>query len=207
MYYNKHERIVNERDSKSASTGWGVFMGEVFYIFGGWLLLLFVLLYWMLVTRRTVLRVIGWVAATSLFILCLSASSHDSGVSYTAVSTMVINDLRNLRGAAFLFCGDHEIWPSPGQEASLDAYCDRPIVNASHARYARVTLYARPLGEAGSVDLYVGVELLPERNGAPEVQRKLARRARDSGIFQEPTSGGGELVPYESGLSVYMKIN
>jgi hypothetical protein len=157
------------------------------------------------VVRRgtTVLVLFMFVIVVAVIIAFLTPESELDA----SMAGHVIRDLRSLKSAAQMFYSDHEAWPSPGQEASLDAYCERPIANENPSRYASVTLDERPFGEVGSVDRYVGVELLPKRNGAREVQRILARKAKDSGIFQEPTSGGGELVPYESGLSVYMKIN
>jgi hypothetical protein len=161
-----------------------------------------VLIYFMFVTRRTILRIFGRIAA--LFALLFIFANCQGGSSATdgAEATKIINDLRNLRSATLLFYEEFGTWPSPEQGASLDAYSDRPMVLAKPPRYAKVIL-AEKLGDAnGPPELYIGVVLTPYF-GVKNIQEKLAKRASDSGLFQGPVSGD----VYKSGLSVYMRID
>jgi hypothetical protein len=90
--------------------------------------------------------------------------------------------------------------PLSGQEASLDTYLDRPIVLAEPPRYAKVMLADKSDDADGPPELYIGVELIPEKNGTRNIQKKLTARAADTGILQQPASGD----IYQSGLIVYM---
>ena len=84
----------------------------------------------------------------------------------------------------------------------FDAYLDRQTVLAEPPRYARVML-ADELGNTDDTpELYVGVELIPERNGHEEIRQKLANKARDTGLLQQPVSG--EI--YKTGLDIYMRV-
>jgi hypothetical protein len=178
---------------------------EVFSVLG--IIAVFgVLLYFMFVTRRTVLRVFGWAVflfPIGMYLINPPSSSH-SGTNVRAMAgaeaTKIINDLRTLRGAAFLFHKEFKKWPLPGQEASLDVYIDRPMVLATPPRYARVMLAAGSGDSDDPREFYVGVELIPEKNGMKEIQQKLAGTALNSGLLQRPISGD----IYKSGLSVYM---
>jgi hypothetical protein len=114
----------------------------------------------------------------------------------------IVSDLRNLISAARMFHDEFETWPLPGQEASLDAFCDRPVVLPESPRYAQVTLVDSSGDADTSPELYVGVELIPEKNGTEDIQKSLAARAADTGLLQQPASGDR----YRSGLSVYMRI-
>jgi hypothetical protein len=158
--------------------------------------------YFMFFTRRTVLRIFGWMVFLSMvgFIAALGVLSRSSGSAYNA--TDIINDLRNLRSAGLLFYADFGAYPSPGQEASLDVYLDRPIVSAERPRYAKVML-AEKSGDADRPrELYIGVELIPEKNGSKGPQQRLASRAAEIKLYQGPASGD----IYKSGLSVYMRM-
>jgi hypothetical protein len=171
----------------------------------GVIFILCVLHHFMFVTRRTVLRRLGWTAAFFAVISILvyiNANPRLSGPQEGAESTRIMNDLRNLRSAALSFHENFGTWPSPGQEASLDAYLDRPIALSVPPRYAKVMLPDKPGDDDGTPELYIGVELIPKINGAKGIQEKLAKRALESGLFQGPASGD----IYKSGLSVYMRI-
>jgi hypothetical protein len=180
---------------------------EVFSVLG--IIAVFgVLLYFMFVTRRTVLRVFGWAVflfPIGMYLINPPSSSHsasDVSAKAGAETTKIINDLRALRGAAFMFHEEFKTWPLPGQEASLDAYIDRPMALAEPPRYAKVML-ATVSGDADDLsELYVGVELIPERNGMEGIQQKLAGTANNSGLLQQPVSGD----IYKSGPSVYMRV-
>jgi hypothetical protein len=101
-----------------------------------------------------------------------------------------------------MFYEEFETWPLPGQEASLDAYCDRPIALAEPPIYAKVMLADKSGDADGSPGYYIGVELIPEKNGTLDIQKKLAAKAYDTGLLQQPASGD----IYKSGLSVYMRV-
>jgi hypothetical protein len=164
-----------------------------------------VLNHFMFFTRRTILRVFGWTAIffTVAFIFVFAAL--ESRPSYSGVNASdIVNDLRNLRGAALMFFADFEEWPLPGQEASLDAYCDRPIVLTKHPRYARVMVAVDDeSGDAGGQSThYIGVELTPPNREADSRQKKLALDATHFGLFQSPRAGD----IYKSGLNVYMRM-
>ncbi|MDR1133717.1 MAG: hypothetical protein LBL05_06105 [Synergistaceae bacterium] len=171
-----------------------------FYMLFGAIAVFGVLLYFMLITRRTVLRVFGWTAFffAVVFIIIARPSSSNTG----AESTKIINDLRNLRSAVLLFYGDLKTLPLPGQEASLDAYLDRPIVLANPPRHAKVMLVDKSDDADGPPELYIGVELIPQKNGGAGIQKKLAARADDAKLLQQPASG--EI--YQSGLIAYMQV-
>jgi hypothetical protein len=60
-------------------------------------------------------------------------------------------------------------------------------------------------GDANTNDireLYVGVGLIPEKNGMTDIQQKLAGTALNSGLLQQPISGD----IYRSGLSINMQV-
>jgi hypothetical protein len=171
-----------------------------------------IFIYFMFITRRTVLRVFGWAVAlfitagillSGIFFIAMPSSSS-RGAMHTNMDKeayKIISDLRTLRGAASLFNNEFKTWPLPGQEASLDTYIDRPIVLAKRPRYAKVMLAAVSSDADDLSELYVGVELIPEENGMTEIQKKLERNARDAGLLQQPVSGD----IYRSGLSIYMR--
>jgi hypothetical protein len=157
------------------------------------------MIYFMFVTRRTVLRVLGWAAFFSLGIFYVSMP-RQGGVSE---HSMILNDLRALRSGALLFYSDFGTWPSPGQEASLDVYLDRPIIRAAHPRYARVTLVEKSGDANNKAEFYVGIERIPyikKREAA--IQKRLASVAERNGLLQQPVSGD----IYKSGLNIYMRL-
>jgi hypothetical protein len=167
-----------------------------------------VLLYFMFVTKRTILRIFGWIvfffAIRFTFIYINNNTDARANSAYASMqATVTINDLRILRIVTHMFYKEFETWPLPGQEASLDTYLDRQTAFVMYPRYANVML----TGKSGDVDstpeLYIGVELIPEKNGTSDVQKKLAGKAVDAGLFQQPASDD----IYKSGLSVYMRIN
>jgi hypothetical protein len=170
----------------------------IIFVFG-------VLLYFMFITRRTVLRIFGYTIALFITIGIFRLDiSPNNGATMGAETTKIINDLRTLCGATIMFYKEFKTWPSPGQEASLDAYCDRPMVFNESPRYAKVML-AVGSGDANTNDtreLYVGVELIPKRNGMKGIQKKLAGNAPRNGLLQQPVSGD----IYKSGLRVYMQM-
>jgi hypothetical protein len=161
---------------------------------------LVVLLYFMLVTRRTVLRIFGWTVfffVSGFIFINVSAQSRSPIEELTGI----VNDLQALRSAALLFYVDFGTWPLPGHEASLDVYCKRPF--AGNPRYAKMVLIDKSGDADGPPELYIGVELIPQESGAAYIQRHLASIAKKSRLLQQPVSGD----IYKSGLSVYMRID
>jgi hypothetical protein len=176
-------------------------MGMAFLVMLGIIAIFCVLQYFMFFTRKTVLRIFGWVAFTVglTFIVLSETRSSDIGMN----SIEIINDLRALKGAAYYFYLDFEAWPLPGQEASLDVYVDRPMTLTKYPKYARVMLAVGSGDANDSRKLYVGVELIPKSNGMKGIQKKLAGNAHNTKLLQQPVSGD----IYTSGLSVYMRVN
>jgi hypothetical protein len=83
---------------------------------------------------------------------------------------------------------------------------DRPLIAVESPKYAKVTLTGELSDDMGASRQYVGVELIPEKNGTREMQEMIAVRASDTGLLGRIPSGDGKVSPYRSGLSVYMKI-
>ncbi|MDR1133719.1 MAG: hypothetical protein LBL05_06115 [Synergistaceae bacterium] len=159
-----------------------------------------VLLHCMFVTRRRILRICGW--TVSIFTIGVMLINIEASSRVRKEPTRIINDLRNLRSAAHMFFKEFETWPLPGQEASLDAFCGRPTVLAKPPRFAKVALIDKPPDADDTPELYIGVELIPQKNEATSIQEDLARRAKSVGLLQQPVSGD----VYKSGLSVYMQV-
>jgi hypothetical protein len=129
--------------------------------------------------------------------------------SYDRVdATRIVNDLRQLKGAAELFQRDIGRWPVPGEEASLDLYSDRPIAGANPPRYANVMLSGEIHNSDGTARQFAGVELIPEKTGTEGIQQAIARKTQKqhARLFQEIPSRDAPPAPYQSGLSVYMEI-
>jgi hypothetical protein len=179
-------------------------MNTVIFAVFGTITIFGVLHYFMFITRKTILRAFGWTAFTIGFIfISLSETRSSRSLDIGMNSIEIINDLRTLKGAAYLFYLDFEAWPLPGQEASLDVYVDRPMTLTKHPKYARVML-AVGSGDANDFrKLYVGIELIPKSNGTKGIQKKLAANAINAKLLQRPISGD----IYTSGLSVYMQVN
>jgi general secretion pathway protein G len=119
-----------------------------------------------------------------------------------AEAMKVINDLRNLKSAALLYYGDHLKWPDAGDEASLDYYSDRPVVNASPKRYGFVTIGPEYDDAQGKTRANIGVGLIGGAAGSG-VQKKLAAKAADTGLLAAATS---KSQIYATGTTVYMNM-
>jgi hypothetical protein len=169
----------------------------------GIIAVIIVVLYFMFGTRRTILRIFGWTLGIfTIGFFFVHALSRPRPLNANFETSKIINDLRNLRAAAHMFYDEFETWPLPGQEASIDAFGSHPIVLANPPRYARVMLTAKSCGADIPPERYIGVELIPEKNGAEDIQKTLARKAPDTGLLQQPVSSD----IYKSGLGVYMRI-
>jgi hypothetical protein len=159
-----------------------------------------VLIYFMFITKRTVLRVFGW--AVAFFAIGMHLIAMWGSPSSGTEASRIINDLRALRGAVLTFHEEFKTWPLPGQEASLDAYTDRPMALAKPPRYAKVMLAVGSSDAYGPQELYVGVELIPDKNRTDGIRQNLKGSAINSGLLQQPISRDY----YRSGLSVYMQV-
>ena len=55
----------------------------------------------------------------------------------------MLNDLRNLKGAALMYFVDTNRWPGSTDGTSLDRYMDRPLFSSGSTQYnrLRVTMY------------------------------------------------------------------
>jgi hypothetical protein len=146
----------------------------------------FLLLYLCVFCRKKGLRNLGWALYVSLFIISILLCSGRSGVGYGARHTQIINDLRHLKSAAIFCYLDTGRWPVSGEEASLDRYADRPIVNASPKRYAAVTIGPKFICN-GNEMVNIGVTLISGSNGKPAVLKRLASSAKNSKLLAGPT--------------------
>jgi hypothetical protein len=155
---------------------------------------------------RLMLRAILYLAVfviIYLIILSIALRGRTSARDGSEI-VKIINDLRNLKGAAGLFQIDIGRWPVPGEEASLDLYSYRPIVTGAPLRYANVMLSGEIYDSGGTSRQYVGVELMPQKNGTKNIQKKLAGIATNVGILQEIPSNDVPPAPYQSGLNIYI---
>jgi hypothetical protein len=183
-------------------------MNTGFFVVFGIIAVFCVLHYLLFITRRTILRKFGraavFFAVGFIFIYPRLRSRSPDSVIYSVVNSIeIINDMQTLIEATFLFHEDFKTWPLlPEQGASLDAYCYRRIVLVKPPRYAKVTLTHKSGDADGTQEHYIGVELIPKRNGTTGIQENLARNARNTGLLQQPISGD----IYKSGLSVYMQL-
>jgi hypothetical protein len=114
----------------------------------------------------------------------------------------VINDLRNLKSAALLYYGDHLTWPGSGDEASLDYYTDRPVVNATPSRFGWISIGAEYDDGQGTTRANIGVGLIDGSAGSG-VQKKLAAKAADTGLLGAST---GSTTKYTTGTAVWMNM-
>ncbi|MDR1509728.1 MAG: type II secretion system GspH family protein [Synergistaceae bacterium] len=123
--------------------------------------------------------------------MMLSTGSATDG----AESIKVINDLRNLKGAALMFYMDNNSWPTGNPvnaavASSLDRYMDRSFI-ATNPRYAAVWVTSAEVG--GIERTLIGVTLTGN-SAKSGVQQKLAGNALQSGLYSAPgaayTAGG-----------------
>ena len=130
-------------------------------------------------TLVELLIVIMIIAILAGMMLLATGSATDG-----AEATKVVNDLRNLKGAALLFYNDEGIWPASGSEKSLDLYSDRPIVQASPSRYATIKIgadYPDPI--SGNSRRNIAVQLVTGKTDTAGVKKKLATKAADAGLL------------------------
>jgi hypothetical protein len=125
-----------------------------------------------------------------------------------AESTKIINDIRNLKGAAFLFFEDERSWPPDGNYAtgggaplltSLDRYTDRAFLTIVNSRYAELIIKTVPDPASGSPRGIIGMKLRTGEHEphSPSVLKKLEGSARavnllkgDGTYYEAP---GGEI--------------
>ena len=162
---------------------------------------------WCILSERKILKVLGLLLLLSVLwgMFLLGRPPDHSDME----ARIIVYDLRQLKSAAMIFRREHDRWLMPGEEASLDMYCDRPIVTTK--KFADIMLSEELSNANGNVCQYVGVELIPmfrfENNNPIRVQKRLASRAKEAGLFQEVQSGDVTLFElYQSGLKVFMQL-
>jgi type II secretory pathway pseudopilin PulG len=124
--------------------------------------------------------------------MMLAFASATSG----AQSAKVINDIRNLRGAAFLFLESQGEWPSDGNYAtgggdlllaSLDRYVDRAFLTVANSRYRALIIKTITDPFTGSPRGIIGVKLRTGENEphTPNVLAKLAGAAQNANLLKD----------------------
>ena len=148
-------------------------------------------------TLVELLIVIIIIAILAGMLLLATGSATDS-----ADATKIINDLRNLKGATMMYYVDNNVWPAVGtydesapESASLDAYLDRPYLTNEDVVDEWVIEEGTVKGQTRE---FIGVTLTHDVQAG--VVRKLAAKAKTSGVFDEADGEGW----YESGNTVYM---
>jgi len=114
-----------------------------------------------------------------------------------AEATKVINDLRNVKGAALMYYAENNSWP--GAAAAIDATTSiEPYMDRSFdvAKYGQVQVGA----ELADGRQFIGFPTLTVPNG---VKNKLASKATDSGLFG--TNAGGNYTNASAGVFMNMK--
>ena len=131
-------------------------------------------------------------------ILLVSTSGLES-----AEATRILNDLRNIKTAAFMYYADQGSWPdataaggSSVATASIDRYMDRSL---DTSRYGEVEIGAELNNRQ-----FIGFALKPPINNV-NVQRKILSRAKDSGIFGSSTGGDFAVVAPDN-AAVFMNM-
>jgi general secretion pathway protein G len=123
-----------------------------------------------------------------------------------AEATKVINDLRNLKGAALMYFMDENEWPSSDAAASsLDRYMDRAFAadtTSSTRRYDGLLVTSGSIG--GETRTFIGLKLRTNATHREGVQKKLAGNSTNSGLW-DASSATPEA--YASGANIYMSMN
>jgi general secretion pathway protein G len=119
-----------------------------------------------------------------------------------AEATKVINDLRNLKGAALMYYMDSNTWPPIGTisgaaASSLDSYMDRAFIG-TNARYAAVWVSS---ADVGAVERAIIGVTLTGNSAKSGVQQKLSSNAVQSGLYVMPGT------PYTGGANIGMNMN
>ena len=119
------------------------------------------------------------------------------GATDKAEATKIVNALRNYKSATLVYYADHSTWPADGEDgtmwvASLDAYVDRSMDEASFSGINFVTVGGRTL-----IGL-VGATNSPLAQSG--VQEKLARQAQAAALY----NNSGAL--YTSGNTIYTNM-
>jgi general secretion pathway protein G len=120
-----------------------------------------------------------------------------------AEATKVINDLRNLKGAALMYFADEGAWPGSTAASSLDTYMDRAFLadtTSSNRRYNGLLVTSASI--SGTTRSLIGLKLRTDVTHREGVQKKLAGSSKNSGLWS-----GADDAEYESGESIYMAMN
>jgi general secretion pathway protein G len=147
-------------------------------------------------TLVELLLVIVIISILSGMVMLSTGSALDS-----AESVRVLNDLRNLKGAALMYFVDANQWPGSTDGASLDRYMDRPLFSSGSTQYngLRVASY----NDGGVPRGLIGLGLYTADNQAhrPSVRRKLINNALGSGL---KNSAGND---YNGENAIYTAMN
>ncbi|MDR1509729.1 MAG: type II secretion system GspH family protein [Synergistaceae bacterium] len=141
-----------------------------------------------LVELLIVIMIIAALAGMVLFAFASAAS--------VAESAKVINDIRNLKGAALLFFESEGNWPSDGNYvtgggdsllASLDRYVDRAFLTVANSRYGELIIKTITDPSTGAPRGIIGVRLRTGENGlhTPNVLAKLAGAAQNANLMKD----------------------
>jgi general secretion pathway protein G len=127
-----------------------------------------------------------------------------------AEATKVINDLRNLKGAALMFFMDENQWPATSSAAgSLDKYMDRAFAadTSSTRRYdgLLVTSANITVGTETEARSFIGLVLRTDATHREGVQKKLAGSAVNSGLWS--INGAAARQYTAPGANIYMSMN
>jgi general secretion pathway protein G len=127
-----------------------------------------------------------------------------TGVSMNSTeAAKIMSDLRNLKGAALLYYGDHLKWPTNSEVASLDSYTDRPMHFAVPPRYAYIAIGTPYTDAVGRERINMGVGLFPNGNGSPGIRKKLAEKAYETGLLASASDFG---ALYTGGTDVFINM-
>jgi general secretion pathway protein G len=118
-------------------------------------------------------------------------------------ATKIVGDLRSLKSAAVLFYVDHMEWPTNADIPSLDNYADRPIFAAVPPRYSYISIGTHYVDAAGRERVNLGIGLFADGNGSPGIQKKLATKARETGILGSESDAA---ALYTGGADVFINL-
>lgn len=138
-------------------------------------------------------RTIAILAIFIFFIFCVWLSLGSESVR-SSVSSEIMNDLRQIKGAAMLSYVDNLRWPVyPEDSMSLDRYLGRPFFSPGNPRYdLKFSMSGTLVGfDLDTCSLYI----------TPIVKKRLVDRAEENGLYDENGNyySGGSLIFMFSG--------
>lgn len=150
-------------------------------------------------TLVELLIVIIIIAILAGMLLLATGSATDS-----ADATKLINDVRNVKGAAMMFYVDNNSWPSNANAAkSLDVYIDRSFFyNPDGTTTGKPTLVVASADLNGVNREFIGFEANAASPIPKGVMEKLAKNAAKTGLFS--SASGSTATPYATGQTILM---